>query len=575
MRPVFGKTPLMPFLLAAFILALSAAAALAAPAAVRGPAVPANQLPDELKRTDIKTFYAPAGTKQAGAIQTVVGRVVVARPDLNRAYYAAPGDILFEKDVVFTLAGSKCRFKLIGEDVVMMGDNSRLGIKNFEQNPQQSTKSSIFTVLKGKAMFYALKLLKFRRTFMQVETPTAVCGVRGTKWGVEVTELPGAKRASLPIQVADSSDLGFRLLAQAPPALPQFQTTILCFSGTVFAGSTAPPPPGAPPPPFITLSQGQMTTVGPGTPPAPPAITPPSLANAFLEGTFAPPPDNSGTPPPPPPPPPGETQGPDSQTQGGATPTGTVSPDTTSIAQQQNTQSRPTTHEGFAVGMLTSDGGFIGTYISESIQNFDAGQAKAVYASTYPARMSTTTLEELEVTQGTASNLPQALQKTEIGYNAYMEWGSWTQPVSMTATGGPYVFNNKGYYVWGDRTATLPATISGTYRGDAYGTIWSAGGGTDLGKGTVSMDISYAGGAGTISNFNLLIGNTGVQNGSATFNSTGNYAVTGTSLVEGQTGGAAYAYGNFYGPAANYTGGVWKASAAGKYANGNYIATKP
>jgi len=574
MRPGFGKVLFVPFLSAALVIALSAAAALAAPAAVRGPAVPANQLPAELKRTDIKTFYAPAGTKQVGAIQTVVGRVVVARPDLGRAYYAATGDALFEKDVVFTLSGSKCRFKLIGEDLVMMGENSRLGIKSFERNPENDTKSSVFTMLRGKAMFYALKLLKFRRNTMQVETPTAVCGVRGTKWGVEVTELPGSERAALPIQVADASDLGFRLLAQAaPPSLPLFQTTILCFSGTVFTGSTAPPPPGAPPPPVITLSQGQMTTVGTGSPPAPPSITPTSLADSFIAGTFAPPPGDSGSPPPPPPPP-GGSLGPDDQTPGGVTLTGMVSPDTTTVVQQQNAQSRPTTHEGFAVGMLTSDGGFMGTYISESIQNFDTGQAKAVYASTYAARMSTTTMEELVVTQGSASNMPQALQKAEIGYNAYMEWGSWTQPVEMSATGGPYVFNNKGYYVWGDRTTTLPATISGTYRGDAYGTIWSAGGGTDLGKGTVSMDISYTGGSGTISNFNLIIGNTGIQNGSATFNTTGNYTLTGTGLVAGQSGTGA-AYGNFYGPAANYTGGVWKAEAGGKYANGNFVATKP
>ncbi len=212
----------------------------------RGKSVSLDLLPGELKNLDIRDEFIPSSGKEAGVIQTIIGHMIVAREDLRTAYYAAPGDKLFERDVLFTLKGSKSRFKLIGEDIVTMGENTRMGIKSFQENAQKSAKSSVFTMVKGKAMFYALRLFKHQSNSMVVESPTAVCGVRGTKWGVEIVELPGKETASRPIHVADTSDLGFRLLAQAnPPSLPQFQTTILCFSGTVFTGSTAPPPPGA------------------------------------------------------------------------------------------------------------------------------------------------------------------------------------------------------------------------------------------------------------------------------------------------------------------------------------------
>ncbi|OPY93406.1 MAG: hypothetical protein A4E73_00162 [Syntrophaceae bacterium PtaU1.Bin231] len=555
MRPVFGKTLFSILLLTALFFALSATSALAA---VRGPAADKNRLPAELKDQDIKTFYAPAGTKKTGTIQTVIGQVIVA-PDAGNPYYAAAGDTLFEKDVVITLAGSRCRFQLIGGDVAMIGENTHLGIKSFKRNPEQGTRSSILTVHKGKAMFYTLQSLKFRNNLMQVEIPTAVCRTSGAKWGVEVTEMPRRPLASRPILVADNSpDGGFRHLATYYYTGQSMSGTVTSAIGPVTINSPTNST-GS-----VMLTSGQMATVGPGAGPTSPVTTPQAIASAFLASTFVPASGDGVAPPSP-------------QVPGGSivlnnpTPGGTPLRDDTNLVQQQNASTRPTRHEGFAVGMLTNGGG-AGTYISPTSQDFDAGQGMAYNATPY-ARMSTTTLEELQVLQGTAGNLPQTLVKNELGYNAYMEWGSWTQPVEMSATGGPYVFNNKGYYVWGDRTTTLPATISGTYRGDAYGTIWSAGGGTDLGKGTVSMDISYAGGAGTISNFNLLIGNTGIQNGTATFNTTGNYMVTGTGLVAGQTG-TGTANGNFYGPSANWTGGVWKAEGGGQNANGNFVATK-
>jgi len=238
---------------------------------------PANLLPVELKGVDVKNYYAGAGARDAGVIQTVAGYVIVAREGLKRAYYATPGDRLFEKDVVFTLKDSKCRFQLNGQDVVTMGENGRLGLKTAEENRQTQSKTTVFSMLRGKAMFYALRLFKYRNASMTVETPTAVSGVRGTKWGVEVAaaEKPVA---SLSLLVADNSIAGgFRHLAQASPP---YLTNVYTFEGSVYVNSIITGQ-------TITLTAGQgVTADGRGLGKTFPI--PPGVMNQFFNDTGTP-----------------------------------------------------------------------------------------------------------------------------------------------------------------------------------------------------------------------------------------------------------------------------------------------
>jgi hypothetical protein len=98
-------------------------------ASSRGLAVPKSALPAELGPLDIKDYYAAVGIKAVGKIKSVVGHIVVFQEDRRYAYYAAPGDRIFERDVVYTLKGSRCRVQLDTSDVVTMGENTRLMIK--------------------------------------------------------------------------------------------------------------------------------------------------------------------------------------------------------------------------------------------------------------------------------------------------------------------------------------------------------------------------------------------------------------------------------------------------------------
>ncbi|MCX5855213.1 MAG: hypothetical protein NTZ24_11725, partial [Deltaproteobacteria bacterium] len=110
----------------------------------RGKSVSGNLLPKALKDLNIKDDFIPYAGKEAGVIKTVVGHVVVTRENMRQAYYAVEGDQLYEKDVLFTLKESRCRFKLHNEDTVTMGENARVGITAFADDRKTQEKRSAF-----------------------------------------------------------------------------------------------------------------------------------------------------------------------------------------------------------------------------------------------------------------------------------------------------------------------------------------------------------------------------------------------------------------------------------------------
>jgi len=181
----------------------------------RGNAAPRSLLPDDLRGVAIADSFLASEGKEAGVIQGVAGSVIVRRTGPNQAYYAAPGDTLYEKDTIYTVKDSRCKFKLLSGDQVTMGEKTKIAIRGFLLDRAKKTKSSAFQMLSGKAIFLAVRLAGFRQRSMTVETETAVSGVRGTRFGVEIRKSGGKAAAPVPVQVASLSDDAFLNLAQS------------------------------------------------------------------------------------------------------------------------------------------------------------------------------------------------------------------------------------------------------------------------------------------------------------------------------------------------------------------------
>ena len=559
----------------------------------RGRTVQKAMLPEELKNIAIRDYFIGFAGKEIGVIRTVAGHVVVARGDMSQAYYAAPGDKLFEKDVVFTLKSSRCRFRLNGEDVVTMGENAKVGIKSFIDNRTAKTKSATFNMARGKAMYYSLRLFKYNKgSTMNVETPTAVCGVRGTKFGVEVIELEGKPTASLPIIVADVSDTGFRQLAQANQ--PNYQTNFYCFEGQIQVTSMATGQ-------STTLGQGQGVNTG-GTGLGGSFTTPPGVAQGFQAGT------EGSTP--------GDTGGAGGTGTGNGTGTGTGAGtgtiDTSGITQNQTTNNIPaptrtttaTGRYGFTSTMLKgyvySEAGSYWAYdahLMTPMMDFSSpvivgvdpfgGSYASIFADGSSSYLDPTITSVSNSSGASLSFSPTAVSHTELGHTDYTEWGIWTLDLPMT-NGTSYNFiDHKGWYVNGTNTtdaqmAALKAgSVTGIYSGVAYGTyvLKTLADSPVTLSGTFSANVDFA--SPQISNFNLNVtgggktvtvtGATGVFVGN-----TSQFVVAGGNPTITGAGGATthISFGSVYGNTGQAVGGVWGVNSPAAAATGIFHGTK-
>jgi hypothetical protein len=350
---------------------------------------------------------------------------------------------------------------------------------------------------------------------------------------------------------------------------PQFQTNVYSFEGPIQVTSTTTGQ-------GITLNTGQGLNAG-GAGLGNPFPTPPGVSSQFQADTSAP----------------GGGGGTGTGGAGGGTGTGPETgsgpspPDTSSVTQNQNTSNlatattRPTNHEGFLSVMLANTyiDSFDSRMISTTAQDFNSssfqssnpfGGSASITANGSSGSFNPT-ITDVKETGGTSmtSGVPVTVSPTELGYNAYVEWGYWTQPQPMSNGLYTYAFIDRGYYVQGDVTtnaqmAALKASgVVGTYTGKAYGTYSDSNGvGYYMPNGTFSATVNFS--TPSISNFNFSVTDgthtASVTGATGSFSgSTGQFNVTtgGTVLLTGSATPIQKSYGAIYGSNGQAIGGVW------------------
>jgi len=524
----------------------------------RGKSVDVGFLPAELKTMQIEDNFIKSNESDVGTIQKASGHVVVLHKDSNKAYYAITGDAVYQQDVFYTLKDSRCRIRFKTEDIITMGENGKIIVEEVSEDSAAKEKKSVMSMLRGKAMFYVVRLFKYRKISASVKTPTAVMGVRGTKFGVEVRKA-GEK-------IADLSDESLIYLAEN--GSENFETIIHGFDGSVGVTSNA---------------DGSTNTVGAGESLFVDNLgagnvepTDPNIANQFIQ----------------------QTEGGGFVLAGilgsGADDAGdiidniinTAGTDTTDGNVENITQNltslvigetdRPVNTLGYFTAMLTrmdSTKYYEGTYISGSVQNFDNPDAVASDTPNGDMKldasggMSNAKLTDLDVNtkhDNISGSYPAIF--AELGHNAYMEWGYWTQTEPMAGISYTYYVDNKGYYITGDPTSTTDMmTLHNTsgwwsYAGGAEGTYWTNSGGVDM-TGSFDAKVNFMDGA--IEEFNLSVSKDGfiasVENASGRLtNESPEFQLSGgAAKIDANTSVEFTANGSLYGPAANSIGGAW------------------
>ncbi len=507
-------------------------------------------IPGELKAMDVKAHFIPARTRPVGFVQTIQGYMVVIHGGTDQAFFAAQGDRIFRNDILLTLKKSRCRVKFDSADLIAMGQDTRIDIDEMIDDRRTKRKSSVLSMLRGKAMFYVVRLFRYKKTTARVKTPTAICGVRGTKFGIEIIEDEDQRAQSRPLYLADASDSGLSHILAANPGGKK-----VIFHG--FGGTL-----------FITPNVGPTKTIGDGESVSTAADgigevyqTPSGKAKEFtaiIKGSAG-----SGT---------GNGGGDDDPAGIPDTQPPLVPPEP-EPPEVIVPSARPA--KGYFTGMLTdwtSTHYLDNVYVSSSLQDFNSAVVRADglvngegFIDGIPggengvAHLKQVAFQNAVVS---ADNLNLPVITNEIGYNDYMRWGKWHVPSTFIINSIVHDLCNTGYYVVGYPTPDANiAGIIGTYSGDAWGTYWNATNGIDM-TGSFSCDVN--GPAGSIDNFVMTVSGSGgksafISGADGTFNSTSFVLDTGSGSwgLSGGAPGYKACYGSLYGPNGEHIGGGW------------------
>jgi len=546
----------------------------------RGAAVPADQLPEKLRALDIRDSFIGSNLNRAGIIHSLKGTAIVIHQTTNEAYFAQEGDLLYEKDAIETIANSRCRVRLINEDVVSLAQNTLLALDEVSMDRKKREKTSFLSMLKGKAMFYALRLFSFKQASTRLKTPTAVVGVRGTKFAVHVYEKEETK-AGEPLLLA-SADTSLPYLAQGPGGTV---TLVFSIDGTVTVNNQS-------------LGPGQAYDAGMIRP-----LTPQEIKALEIE-IF------------------GQEVG---IISGVITEEGLVltieegdlegldlGDEETISTIVQNLVTGGTTTTAPAVGpygyftalLANSSGYYASTYTSTSRQDFGAAaEGGTIEAFNTSGKKMVATgqggwedgtpyLKSVGYNGSTSGDLGtnNPISHAELGSNTYLEWGYWYSTAAIPIPGASDYYvdssgtSRMGYYVFGPNPADIGA-LSGTYAysGDAYGTMFPSYSQPVAMQGTFSCDISF-GSRSSVSDFTLDVSGGGYMayiGGASGILTPGENHIDLNYSSEWQLGTTSCMYdadygdvkGSFYGPNAEEIGGVWNMGNSSYHATGIFGGT--
>jgi hypothetical protein len=134
--------------------------------------------------TSMTEAYA-VGT-EIGQIKTLTGEVYIIRQDVQRP--AQAGDLLHQADTVVTGAQSSVGITFIDNSRFSAGPNSRIALEQFRFDPTTHEGAFLTTMHRGTLAIISGHIANRTPDAMQVQTPTSILGVRGTKFLVKVEE---------------------------------------------------------------------------------------------------------------------------------------------------------------------------------------------------------------------------------------------------------------------------------------------------------------------------------------------------------------------------------------------------
>jgi hypothetical protein len=127
---------------------------------------------------------ASADNSQVAQIKTVSGQAEIVRNGARNA--AKIGDPLYEKDTIETGADGSIGITFIDNTVMSSGPNSQIVLEDYKFNSSNFTGSMLTDMNRGTISMVSGDIARSTPGAMKVKTPTALLGVRGTRFVIEV-----------------------------------------------------------------------------------------------------------------------------------------------------------------------------------------------------------------------------------------------------------------------------------------------------------------------------------------------------------------------------------------------------
>jgi hypothetical protein len=130
--------------------------------------------------------WAYSAEMAIGQIKTLMGAVQVIRNNVDQP--AQVGDLLEEADTIATGTNSSVGITFIDNSRFSIGPNSRIALTQFRFNPTTHDGDFLTEMQHGTLAVISGRIASHSPDAMKVRTPTAILGVRGTKFLVQVKE---------------------------------------------------------------------------------------------------------------------------------------------------------------------------------------------------------------------------------------------------------------------------------------------------------------------------------------------------------------------------------------------------
>jgi len=119
-----------------------------------------------------------------GQIKTASGAVTIARDGSDIA--ARIGDPVYEKDTIKTGKDGTIGITFIDNTMLSAGPNSEVALSQYRFDSGNFTGSMLTDMRHGTLTMVSGDIARSSPGAMKVKTPTAILGVRGTRFAVEV-----------------------------------------------------------------------------------------------------------------------------------------------------------------------------------------------------------------------------------------------------------------------------------------------------------------------------------------------------------------------------------------------------